>query len=161
MGNSRPGESSLVYNPRSVGYIHNMDKEQNIMHLVVMRSYEPKATPGTLFINDTRICHTLELPKDLGCIPEGKYNLHLSYSNRFKCIMPEIMDVPGRTGIRIHWGNFIKDTSGCLLVGYNKSKDTNGISCVYESKPCYSEIMNWLIKANSEQKIDIEFKHWD
>lgn len=50
-------------------------------------------------------------------IPRGRYKVQLSYSQRFKRIMPEVLDVPGFTGIRIHGGNTEEDTEGCPLLG--------------------------------------------
>ncbi len=50
-------------------------------------------------------------------IPRGRYKVQLSYSQRFKRIMPEVLDVPGFTGIRIHGGNDEEDTHGCPLLG--------------------------------------------
>ena len=49
----------------------------------------------------------------------GKYKGQVTYSSRFKKELPLIMDVPEFIGIRIHGGNDIKDTSGCVLVAYN------------------------------------------
>ena len=42
-------------------------------------------------------------------IPRGLYRLTLSYSNRFKKVMPLIKDVPGFDGVRIHGGNYAGD----------------------------------------------------
>ena len=39
-------------------------------------------------------------------IPRGLYRLTLSFSNRFKKVMPLIKDVPGFDGVRIHGGNY-------------------------------------------------------
>ncbi len=50
-------------------------------------------------------------------IPRGRYRVQLSYSQRFKRIMPEVLEVPGFTGIRIHGGNTEEDTHGCPLLG--------------------------------------------
>ncbi len=50
-------------------------------------------------------------------IPRGQYRVQLSYSNRFKRIMPEVLDVPGFKGVRIHAGNTTEDTEGCPLLG--------------------------------------------
>ena len=50
-------------------------------------------------------------------IPRGRYKVQLSYSQRFKRIMPEVLYVPYFTGIRIHGGNEKEDTHGCPLLG--------------------------------------------
>lgn len=55
-------------------------------------------------------------------IPYGTYTIILTYSNRFKKILPLIENVPGFEGIRIHPGNTAVDTHGCLLVGINSEK---------------------------------------
>lgn len=75
---------------------------------------------GNLYIGDTYFCDTLENTEYL--IPCGEYNLTLSYSNKFKKILPEIKGVKNRTGIRIHAGNYAKDSQGCILVG-ERNKD--------------------------------------
>ena len=51
-------------------------------------------------------------------IPRGTYTLALTYSNRFRKIMPEILHVPGFCGVRIHGGNTEADTLGCPLLGH-------------------------------------------
>lgn len=50
-------------------------------------------------------------------IPAGKYQVKLTYSPKFKKVLPEILNVPMFTGIRIHPGNSAKDTEGCLIPG--------------------------------------------
>lgn len=60
-------------------------------------------------------------------IPTGFYRLRLTHSPRFQELLPILDGVYGyardphngaqRTGIRIHAGNTIKDTTGCILVG--------------------------------------------
>lgn len=55
-------------------------------------------------------------------IPAGQYPLILSFSNRFKKIMPEILDVPNFKGVRVHGGNTEHDTLGCILLGAKKDK---------------------------------------
>lgn len=52
-------------------------------------------------------------------IPTGRYKVTVTYSPTFKKDLPLLNDVPGYSGIRIHSGNSAKDTSGCLLPGYN------------------------------------------
>ena len=54
-------------------------------------------------------------------IPFGTYEVRLTMSNRFQRVMPEVLGVPGFTGIRIHAGNTIDDTEGCVLVGIDRT----------------------------------------
>lgn len=50
-------------------------------------------------------------------IPFGRYEIKRTYSPKFKKTLPELLNVPGFTGIRVHPGNTIEDTLGCLLPG--------------------------------------------
>jgi hypothetical protein len=82
---------------------------------------------GDLFIGEEYFCHTLEDEireegvKVYGatCIDAGRYQIVLTKSNRFKRIMPLLLNVPRFEGIRIHGGNTSKDTHGCPLVAFN------------------------------------------
>jgi len=49
-------------------------------------------------------------------IPEGTYPLRMTWSPKFKKLMPEICDVPEREGIRIHLGTKPEHSQGCVLV---------------------------------------------
>ena len=55
-------------------------------------------------------------------IPRGSYECVYTYSNRFKKMLPLLLNVKGFEGIRIHSGNSAKDTEGCILVGKNNKK---------------------------------------
>ena len=82
---------------------------------------------GDLFVDGVFFCHTLEDEKRADgvkikhetAIPNGIYKVVLTRSNRFKRIMPLLLDVKGFSGIRIHGGNDSSNTSGCPLVAFN------------------------------------------
>lgn len=116
------------------------------------RWLNPKATIGELYIDGDshRQCLTLELPSDK-CIPVGTYQVILDYSNRFQRIMPHIMDVPGFTGIRIHFGNDDSDTEGCVLVGQVPVND----DFIGESRAAFAILFDILATANQHGKISM------
>lgn len=76
---------------------------------------------GRLFINGSYFCDTLEKRSCL--IPEGIYQIAYCDSPRFNRKLPLVHgeDVPANKGIRMHAGNSIKDTSGCILIGEEKN----------------------------------------
>jgi hypothetical protein len=49
-------------------------------------------------------------------IPEGTYPLDKTYSPKFKKFLPEVQNVPERTGIRIHGGSIPEHSTGCILL---------------------------------------------
>jgi hypothetical protein len=81
------------------------------------------------------------------CIPRGEYEVMITYSNRFKVEMPLVMSVPGFTGIRIHPGNDVEDTHGCLLVGSSWGKSTNGDYIVMNSRATYNKLFDMIDTA--------------
>ena len=101
------------------------------MKVDVKRTFKgPEYTIGKLYIDGCYFCDTLEdTVRPAGqkiagktAIPAGTYTVKKTMSPRFKRILPEILNVPGFTGVRIHEGNTAKDTDGCLLLGLNKTK---------------------------------------
>lgn len=59
-------------------------------------------------------------------IPRGTYKVIVSFSQRFKKPMPEVLEVPGFSGVRIHGGNTKEDTLGCPLLG--RVRTQNGVA---------------------------------
>lgn len=102
--------------------------------ILTRTNHEAKQTRGTLEVfnaEGTRVfrCLTLELPwknneRKVSCIPEGVYKVvprtSAKYKNHF-----HVLDVPNRTFILIHHGNFHSDILGCILVG-SEFMDLNG-----------------------------------
>jgi hypothetical protein len=75
-------------------------------------------------------------------IPRGTYKVEITYSPRFKRHMPELMEVKGFAGVRIHSGNVAQHTEGCILVGMSKGPD-----CIYESKKAYEALYDQIAGA--------------
>ncbi|REJ84518.1 MAG: hypothetical protein DWQ44_09040 [Bacteroidetes bacterium] len=90
-------------------------------------------------------------------IPYGKFRVIMSFSARFKKIMPEVIGVPGFSGIRIHNGSLVTHTEGCPLIGYKHhympDKDQFWVS---QSRDCFAEIMSMLNIANEKEKMFLE-----
>ncbi len=84
-------------------------------------AYSPFGVFGKLMIPEFQ-CFTVERPwvdnkRRESCIPEGKYTLKLGMYNRGGYQAYEVMDVPGRSLIKIHAGNTIDDIVGCIAPG--------------------------------------------
>lgn len=95
----------------------------------------PTFTLGKLHVNGIRQFYTIEdkvrqingVPveewkvKGQTAIPTGVYRIVVNMSHRFKKMLPQLLDVPGFEGIRIHPGNTKDDTEGCILVGTQRT----------------------------------------
>jgi len=76
-------------------------------------SRENKAVRGIMRVNGRDIA-TLENADYI--IPVGTYPVSVTFSPRFKRMLPLIGNVPGRSGIRIHRGTKPEHSKGCVLV---------------------------------------------
>lgn len=116
------------------------------------------ATIGELYVDGEHIADTLEDrvrpegEKVYGktAIPEGTYEVKLTYSPRFKKILPEILNVPNFSGIRIHCGNSSADSSGCVLVG---TWDGEKEDWIRDSKIAFNKLMSLLQSAEDKKEI--------
>ena len=91
-------------------------------------------TLGELSIDGQHFCYTVEdTVRDVKihgktAIPYGRYKVILNMSNRFKVVMPLLLDVPNYEVVRIHSGNTAADTEGCLIVGMERTANGVGLS---------------------------------
>jgi len=99
--------------------------------LLLRTDTSDQGTFGILVFGDEFV-YTGELPwrenkPNLSCIPEGRYTMRLRVSPRYGRVF-EIGDVPDRSYILLHQGNFCGDTSlgyrtnvrGCVLLGIKR-----------------------------------------
>jgi hypothetical protein len=87
-----------------------------------------EAVLGRLYHNGGIVCYTLENASTL--IPCGDYRVQNSKSPKFKRELPLIYNgnVPASRGIRIHVGNTVASSSGCILVGMGRDVKKNFIT---------------------------------
>ena len=114
---------------------------------------------GELSIDGKFICYTIEDPplgtslrpkKIAGVtgIMRGRYEIALTWSNRFKMFMPLLLSVSQFDGIRIHWGIKPEHTEGCICVALTNSFTPDLIA---NSKTAF-EIILKLIKAKIKKE---------
>lgn len=130
-------------------------------------AFKKDYTIGKLYIDGKYVCDTLE-DRDRGlddsmneedikkkkvygetAIPYGTYKVSITYSNKFKKMLPLIESVKGFSGIRIHSGNTAKDSLGCILVGENKE-----VGKVINSRKTFDKLFD-LIKNEKNLFITI------
>jgi len=86
------------------------------------------------------ICDTLENADYL--IPALIYRVAVTHSPKFKRLLPILLQVPGREGIRIHRGTLPEHSKGCILVS---AKNEELIT------------EHWLKEQNDHEETRIEF----
>lgn len=112
---------------------------------------KPEYTLGKLSIDGTFFCYVVEDVVRQGAkvhgktaIPYGRYKVIINMSNRFKKLMPLLLDVPQFEGIRIHAGNTALDTEGCLIVGMARTDNGVGMSRI-----AYTKLMDKFTGQNN------------
>lgn len=142
------------------------------MELTLLRTQKTElSTISQLFVDGKHECFTIEdtdrgLTQDMPlaelqklkifgktAIPTGRYQIKITFSNRFKKLLPELLNVPAYEGIRIHVGNYPRDTEGCILPGQVPSKD-----CVLKSKPAFDALFAKIKKSLKTEEIWITIK---
>lgn len=153
------------------------------MNIVIDRKWKKGTyTIGNLYINGVLFSNTLE-DKDRGltssmtleeiskkkiygqtAIPSGTYEVKMTYSSRFHSRawgkkyggkVPELINVKGFGGVRIHPGNKAADTLGCILVGKNSA-----IGMVTNSQTYYFKLLDdYIVPAVKKgEKVTLTIK---
>lgn len=53
----------------------------------------------------------------------------------------EVLGVPGCAGILFHWGNFDRDSEGCILLGNHIARAEDGSQMVTDSRKAFGKFM--------------------
>lgn len=90
-------------------------------------------------------------------IPEGRYQVTLTVSQRAMQgalwapyddhRLPELQDVPGRSAVRLHAGNHVADSQGCILVAAD-----HDLTELFHSRPALTRVVNEL--RDAEHSVD-------
>ena len=116
-----------------------------VLELIRLEEHHLFGTFGVLKINKSVFCVTLELSdreniRDISSIPVQQYECHKFNSPKFGKTY-KIMGVPGRTNVLFHGGNFIKHTTGCIILAQYFGK-LKGNRAVLNSGATFKAFMN-------------------
>ena len=131
------------------------------MEIILQRSYFKEGTNGVLFVNNTFLGFTIELPwlqniRNKSCIPEGTYFVKTRLSQKFNHHLV-LENVDHRSLILIHAANNAKEElRGCIapvtyLTGIGKGLKSKPLLDILLSK-CYQtfdrkEVIELTIKS--------------
>ena len=104
--------------------------------IIQIRKYFKDYTESNLYIDGEKFCFVLEDKQQpygvkvdrQTCIPEGIYNVTITFSSRFQKDMIQLSNQQDLSvekngirfvGVRVHGGNDVDDSEGCPLVAYN------------------------------------------
>ena len=112
-----------------------------------------KALFGQLYVDGEYFCDTLENTDY--AIPTGFYRLRVTMSPRFRIYLPLLDGVIGRSGIRIHAGNTIDHTEGCILVGEADLPNLRLLSSLKTLHRLCDVLLNHKNTTNDETYIEV------
>ena len=115
---------------------------------IINRIYQNDCTVGIINYGLSARACTLELPwKDnepnVSCIPPGYYIAQYRNSPSNGDVI-ELKNVPNRSYVQIHSGNYTSQIAGCILVG-DSLRDINkdGTLDVTNSKASLEKLLGW------------------
>lgn len=120
-----------------------------------------KQIQGILSIEgEKKVYATIELPNKnnhyrISCIPTGEYIIRPRTSKKYGKHL-EVLNVPNRSMILIHAGNYYKQTAGCILVGKEwKDLNNDGEKDITDSKKTLKELTELITKETKLTIINI------
>lgn len=130
------------------------------MKILILKriAMNPDSTLGVLLDEPNQpFALTMELPwlgnkANESCIPEGEYLCNrVTKIKHGECF--ELFQVPNRTDILIHKGNFPTDSRGCIILGEQFEEALNPaashvVTAVLASGKAYAEFMMRLIRQD-------------
>ena len=137
--------------------------------ILVRTAYFKSGVWGCIYRDNVPVCATLERPFLLGdngltkvnesCVPTGTYKFdivmrHKGQSNAY--LVPELQAVPGRSRIQIHFGNYIRDSLGCILVGTEMSSSGGDRAMILSSGRAFRRLMDSDRDSSSGDSITIQ-----
>ena len=132
--------------------------------LLIRDTFTDKSVIGKLYCNAEFIAHTLELAwrdneKSVSCIPEGIYNCRVrlareSASRDYVHLL--VQDVPNRSYILFHRGNYPSDSKGCILTGTHRALTPDKI---LESKVAHAYLMEYILGNQLSKEINLIIKN--
>lgn len=137
-------------------YVKFLASQESIV-TITRQSNDHRQIMGILRSSDGKFgCCTLELAynnnqHDISSIPTGIYECIWSYMNDLKEYHYQVMNVPNRTGIFLHEGNYATgkkiDIQGCILLGGAYSDiDGNGEPDIINSRIILNAFENFMGK---------------
>ena len=117
--------------------------------ILIRFKYKGDTAIGILFDQNGNLGTYFTIEKLSKRIPMGHYAVELTKSQKFKKDLPIVYNnsVTKRRGIRIHEGNSVKDTEGCILIG--NTANLNSLT-IGDSKKAVSQIVKELRKRQKE-----------
>ena len=124
----------------------------------IRNKFDDVSTEGDFYIDNEYLCHTIERPYQNGAntvgqssILPGVYPVIIDFSPHFNRPMPHVLNVPGRSEIRIHPAKMASQLEGCIALGVTESKDFIG-----ESQIAFNKFFPLLEAALKSGSVNIE-----
>jgi len=125
---------------------------------------EESCITGYVSVNGTVAAYTLELPYRnneslISSIPAGEYDATIKFEGGKGAYDNEgyritLLNVPGRSGIQIHIGNYPTQIEGCILVGTKVHPDT----CTLEGSKAAYQTLKQAVQEQAESDARAEEK---